>query len=105
MNRKEAIRAHMDAKIFKMLHPEAPVGGWRGNPPPEFTTDTRARLGAVRADIASGKGGTPIRLAHIGRDMGRPDLFWPLILDAFDAEDVRSDDGPSECAAVLRACP
>ena len=101
---KNAIREYMCFVIKNILSP-GPIGideKSRRDRPPELTDEVRAQLGATLSDITSGKGGTPIRLAHIGRALRRPDIFWPLILDAFDAEDVRSDDGPSDCALVLR---
>jgi hypothetical protein len=104
---KHAIREHMIFEIRRLLddHIAHVRDYFAVNRPPELTADAKARLGSLVPDIVSGKPGTPIRLARIGQALGRPDIFWPLVLDAFDAEDVRSDDGPSECAAVLRACP
>ena len=99
---RDANKAHLDEVLSDMLSEQK-------SPflPPRFTIPISMRewIGALRSDIRSGKAGSPIRLAEIGRELGAQALFWPLILDAFAAEDVRSDDGPSECAACLYARP
>lgn len=104
MDMKRAIREHLDTALRALVSPPPAdgIGAQRARKDLPIPEGVAAWLRALRADIRTGKAGTPIRLALIGHELGAPEVFWPLILDALDAEDVCSDDGSADCARVLR---